>query len=66
LSDFKFNANWSLQLELNLRSEKRERIFNNGFKESVDELYLTVPVLLNLTLAISLKYIVVRNFYQPL
>lgn len=45
-SDFKLNDNWSLQLELNLRSEKRERHFNNGFKESIDELYLTVPVLL--------------------
>jgi opacity protein-like surface antigen len=45
-SDFKFSDNWSLQLELNLRSEKRERLFNNGFRESVDELYLTVPVLL--------------------
>lgn len=45
-SDFKLNDNWSLQLELNLRSEERKRLFNNGFKESVDELYLTVPVLL--------------------
>jgi opacity protein-like surface antigen len=44
-SDFKFNDNWSLQLELNLRSEKRERLFNNGFRESIDELYLTVPIL---------------------
>ncbi len=45
-SDFKFNDNWSLQLELNLRSEKRERLFNSGFTESIKELYLTVPVLL--------------------
>lgn len=45
-SDFKFSDNWNLQLELNLRSEKRERLFNNGFRESVDELYLIVPVLL--------------------
>ncbi|MGH1363888.1 MAG: porin family protein [Calditrichia bacterium] len=45
-SDFKFSDNWSLQLELNLRSEKRERLFNNGFRESIDELYLTGPVLL--------------------
>ncbi len=45
-SDFKLSDNWSLQLELNLRSEKRERVFKNGFRESVDELYLTVPVLL--------------------
>ena len=45
-SDFKFSDNWSLQLELNLRSEKRERFFNNGFRESIDELYLTGPVLL--------------------
>jgi opacity protein-like surface antigen len=44
-SDFKFNDNWSLQLELNLRSEKRERLFNNGFRESINEVYLTVPVL---------------------
>ena len=45
-SDFKISDNWSLQLELNLRSENRERLFNDGFKESIDELYLTVPVLL--------------------
>lgn len=45
-TDFKFNNHWSLQFELNFRSEKRERIFKNGFKESVDELYLTGPLLL--------------------
>ncbi|GAA4883014.1 hypothetical protein GCM10023311_01410 [Flaviramulus aquimarinus] len=46
LSYFKLSDNWRLQLELNLRSEKRERLFSNGFKESIDELYLTVPLLL--------------------
>ncbi len=45
-SDFKFSDNWSFQLELNLRSEKREMLFNNGLRESIDELYLTSPVLL--------------------
>lgn len=45
-SNFRLSDYWSLQLELNLRSEKRERHFNNGSKESIDELYLTVPVLL--------------------
>lgn len=53
-SDFKISDNWSLQLELNLRYEKRERHFNNGFKESIDELYLTAPVLL--------KYHFSKNF----
>lgn len=46
LSDFKLSENWSLQFELNLRSEKRDRLFNNGFRDSIDEVYLTVPVLL--------------------
>ena len=55
LSDFKLSDNWSLQLELNLRSEKRERLFNNGFKESVDEFYLTVPVLLKRHLSKKFK-----------
>ena len=45
-SGFKLSEHWSLQLELNLRSEKRERIFNNGFRESLNELYFTAPVLL--------------------
>jgi len=45
-SDIKLSSNWSLQLELNLRYEKREELFNNGFRRSIDELYLTVPVLL--------------------
>jgi opacity protein-like surface antigen len=45
-SNFKFSNNWSLQVELNLRSEKRDRLFNDGFIESIDELYLTGPVLL--------------------
>jgi len=40
------NKKWSIQLELNLRSENRERLFNDGFRESINELYLTVPVLL--------------------
>lgn len=45
-TDIRLNNKWSLLLELNLRSEKREELFNNGFKSTVDELYLTVPVLL--------------------
>jgi opacity protein-like surface antigen len=44
-SDLKLSEKWSLQLELNLRSEKREELFLNGFKQSYNELYLTVPVL---------------------
>ena len=44
--DFALSNKWSLQLELNLRSEKRGRLFNNGFRESIDELYLTAPILL--------------------
>lgn len=50
LSDFKLSDNWSLQVELNLRSEKRERLFNDDFSVSDDELYLTVPVLLKYNL----------------
>ena len=45
-SDISLSDTWSLQLELNLRSEKRDRLFNDGSRESIDELYLTVPVLL--------------------
>ncbi len=45
-SDIKLSEKWSLQLELNLRSEKREELLLNGFKQSYNELYLTVPVLL--------------------
>lgn len=45
-SDIKLNEKWSLQLELNLRSEKREELLSNEFKLSYNELYLTVPVLL--------------------
>jgi len=44
-SAIRLGEKWSLQLELNLRSEKRERLFYDGFRESIDELYLTVPVL---------------------
>jgi len=54
-SDFKLSENWSLQVELNLRSEKRDRLFNDGFRESVDELYLTVPVLLKFHLNKKVK-----------
>ena len=45
-SDISLGKKLSLQLELNLRSEKRERLFNDGSRESIDELYLTVPLLL--------------------
>ncbi|WP_299885691.1 porin family protein [uncultured Lacinutrix sp.] len=45
-TDIRLNEKWGLLLELNLRSEKREELFNNGFRANVDELYLTVPVLL--------------------
>jgi len=45
-SDISIGNKWSLQLELNLRSEHREELFYNGIKKSENELYLTVPVLL--------------------
>ena len=45
-SNIKLGEKWSSQLELNLRSEQRERRFNDGVKESNDAVYLTVPVLL--------------------
>jgi opacity protein-like surface antigen len=45
-SDIRLSKKWSLQLELNLRSANREELFLNGFKQSYNEVYLTVPVLL--------------------
>jgi opacity protein-like surface antigen len=45
-SDITLSDKWSLQLELNLRSEKREELLLNGLKLSYNEVYLTVPVLL--------------------
>lgn len=44
-SDIRLREKWSLNLELNLRSEERNRSFNNGLIKSDDEVYLTVPVL---------------------
>ncbi len=38
-SDIKLSEKLSLQIELNLRSEKRENLLNNGSRVSVDELY---------------------------
>nr|WP_321232069.1 outer membrane beta-barrel protein [uncultured Psychroserpens sp.] len=46
LSDISLSKKWSFQLELNLRSEKREERFSNDFKQSYNELYLTGPILL--------------------
>ncbi|WP_034058301.1 porin family protein [Lacinutrix jangbogonensis] len=43
-SDINLGKKWSFQLELNLRSEKRDRLFNTGFRNSIHELYLTVPI----------------------
>ncbi len=53
--NFKFSKNWGLQLELNLRSENRERLFNSDFTESINEVYLTVPVLIKYNLNNNFK-----------
>ena len=45
-SGISLNKKWGLQLELNLRSANREELFLNGFRQSYNEVYLTVPVLL--------------------
>lgn len=44
-SDIRLREKWGLKLELNLRSEKRDRSFNNGLTKSDNEVYLTIPVL---------------------
>jgi opacity protein-like surface antigen len=44
-TDIRLGEKWSLQLELNLRSEERERVFNSDLRVVIDELYITVPVL---------------------
>jgi opacity protein-like surface antigen len=46
LTDITISEKWSLQIELNLRSANREELFLNGFKQSYNEVYLTVPALL--------------------
>jgi len=44
-TDIRLGENWSLQLELNLRSEERERVFSTDLRVVIDELYITVPIL---------------------
>ena len=46
LSSFALSKKWSLQLELNLRSANRNELFFNGFRQSYNEVYLTVPLFL--------------------
>lgn len=45
-SNIGLSEKWSLQLELNFRSEKREELFLNEFKQTYNEVYLTIPILL--------------------
>ena len=54
-SDIKLSGKWSLQLELNLRSANREELYFNGFKQSYNEVYLTVPVLLKYNISDKFK-----------